>query len=174
MSTQVSVDVDMLEHLPAKTMLRLVEQAQKIKRHSELFRETVKKRPALFRRLEELDIDVRFGVEDGDINMQFCGDGEKFGAVWRELRRAGWEPSCRPEKDTKKSEFYTHWNHQEGLSRFWMHFTSSVCRRVQVGTKTVEQPVYEIQCGSLPELPEEPNKPNLTVVSGDLDDDIPF
>lgn len=170
----VSIDVDMLEHLPAKTMLKLVEQAQKIKRHSEAFQKTIKSRPALFRRLEELDIDIRFNVEDGDMNMLFTGDGEKFGAVWGELRRAGWSPNCRPEKDTKKSEFYTHWNHEDtSLARFWMHFTSSICKRVQIGTKTVEQPIYEIQCASLPDLIESAGVSNV-VAAGGFDDDIPF
>jgi len=163
----------MLEHLPAKTMLKLVEQAQKHKRHSEVFQRTVKSRPALFRRLEELDIDIRFSIEDGDINMNFTGDGEKFGAVWAELRRAGWMPNNRPEKDTKKSEFYTHWNHEdEGLARFWMHFTSAVCKRVQIGTKTVEQPIYEVQCASLPDLLEDAGSNVVAVVEGA--DDIPF
>ena len=63
---------------------------------------------------------------------------------------------------------------EEGLSRFWMQFTSSVCKRVQVGTKTVEQPIYEVQCGALPDLIEEaPAAANLTVVDGGFDD-IPF
>lgn len=168
----VSVDVDMLEHLPAKTMLKLIEQAQKLKRHQEQFQQTVKKRPSLFRRLEEMDIDVRFSMDDGDINLSFTGDGEKFGTVWGELRRAGWSPNQRPEKDSKKSEFYTHWNHGDGLCRFWMHFTSAICKRVQVGTKTIEQPIYEIQCESLPDLIEDSGSTN--VVTTEFSDDIPF
>ena len=166
----VSIDVDMLEHLPAKTMLKLVEQAQKMKRFAERFQQTVKKRPSLFRRLEELDIDLRFGMDDGDINMTFTGDGEKFAAVWGELRRAGWTPNLRPEKGTKKSEFYTHWEHEEGLARFWFHFTSAICKRVQVGTKTVEQPIYEVQCESLPEIEVE-DKP---IAVAEVVDDMPF
>ncbi len=171
MNAQVSIDVDYIDHVPAKTMLKLIEQAQKIKRHSELFHLTVRSRPTLFRRLEEMDIDVRFSTDDGDINLAFTGDGQRLGAVWAALRRAGWTPSLRPEKGTAKSEFYTYWT-QEGLCRFWMHFTSAICRRVQVGVQTVEQPIYEIQCGELPEL--ESGATELVSTTESLADDIPF
>lgn len=35
--------------------------------------------------------------------------------------------------------------HPDGAS-VWLSFSSSVCVRVQVGTRTVEEPIYEIQC----------------------------
>jgi len=163
----VSVDVNMPEHLPAKTMLKLVEQAQKVKRWSALFQESVKKRLSLFRRLEELDIDVTFSMTDGDVNINFTGDGDRLGAVWGELRKAGWEPVSRPEKG--KSTFYTHW-HQDDLCSFWMQFSSSVCRRVKVGSKMVEQDIYEIQCGELPTL----DAPKADLVAVEDANDIPF
>ena len=49
----------------------------------------------------------------------------------------------------------------------------TLCRRVQVGTKMVEQPIYETQCGELPELDADAPKANLAVVEGGFDD-IPF
>jgi hypothetical protein len=42
-----------------------------------------------------------------------------------------------------------------------MSFSSTACRRVQVGVQMVEQPIYEVQCGELPELPTSDNAPAL-------------
>lgn len=170
MSTELVIDIDVLEYLPAKTMLKLVEQSQKVKKYSALFQTTVKQQPALFRRLEELDIDLEFSFREGDINLSFTGDGARLGEVWAELRRSGYAPNCRPKKGD--ATFYTHWL-KEGMATFWMSFSSSVCRRVQVGTQMVEQPIYETQCGKLPELDLETPKPTLTVIEGGADD-IPF
>ena len=150
MNSEVTIiEPETLEYLPAKTLLRLVEQAQKAQKFGALFRLTVKSFPALFRRLEELDIDPSFSLAEGDVNLNFTGDGPKLTEVWKALRAAGYEPNARPSKG--QSTFYTHWN-REGYSTIWMSFDSSVCRRVKVGTKMVEQDIFETQCGELPEL----------------------
>lgn len=159
------IDVEALEYLPAKTLLKLVEQAQKVKKWSALFQLTVKAHPELFRRLEELDIEIRFCLSSGDINMSFTGDGERLKQVWMELRRNGFKPNAHPKKG--ETTFYTHWP-KDGFSQFWMEFSSNVCRRVQIGTKLVETPIYETQCGDLPEI----DAPATAVV--EVDDDIPF
>jgi hypothetical protein len=164
-STDLIIDVDVLEYLPAKTMLKLVEQRQKATKHMTLFQAAVKQHAALFRYLEESDIDVDFSLRDGDINISFTGDGARLGQVWAELRRNGYTPNSRPTKG--QTTFCTFWS-KEDYAKFWMTFTSSVCRRVQVGTTTVEQPIYEVQCGELPEL--EAGTTNL--VEGDSD--VPF
>jgi hypothetical protein len=165
MNTQVDVIApEVLEYLPAKTLLKLVEQAQKVKRWTTEFQLTVRSFPALFRRLEELDIDPIFSLANGDINLAFTGDGIKLSEVWKALRTAGYQPNSRPEKGN--STFYTGWC-QQGYSRIWMSFSSAVCRRVKVGTKMVEQDIYEVQCGELPEI-----EADTTAVA--VDDDIPF
>lgn len=170
MSTELVIDIDELEYLPAKTMLKLVEQSQKVKKYTALFQATVKQLPQLFRRLEEMDIDIGFCLRSGDIDMAFTGDGERLRQVWAELRKNGYTPNCRPKKGD--STFYTHWL-KDGVATFWMNFSSSVCRRVQVGTQTVEQPIYETHCGELPELEAEAAKVNLTLIEGGFDD-VPF
>ena len=148
----VTVDVDMLDDLPAKTMLRMVEQAQAAKQAIASFQKTIKAFSALFRSVETMDIEPRFDLSAGSIDLSFTGTGDKLRAVWVELRRAGYKPNARPEKG--KTQFYTYWE-QEGYARIWMNFSSSVCRRVQVGTKTVETPVYETQCDEIPMLEAE-------------------
>jgi len=151
MNTEVSLDVDFIEGLPAKTMLQLIEKAQATQKNLTRFRETVRLRTSLFRRLEELDIDLTFNAENEYIVMRFTGDGKRLGDVWGELRRAGYTVQSRPEKG--ETEFNAFWR-QEGLAEILMLFSSSVCRRVKVGTRTVVQDVYETQCGELPVLEE--------------------
>lgn len=173
MNAQVTViEPESLEYVPAKTLLRVVEATQNAKKWTALFQSTVNSHLGLFRWLEEQDLDVRFSLSDGDMNLSFTGDGPRLGKVWGELRRAGWAPNTHPKKG--ESNFYTHWT-KAGCATLWMNFTSSVCRRVQVGTQMVEQPIYEVQCGEMPEMIEEGSTPpTLTVIEGDRDDDIPF
>lgn len=180
----VSVDLDMLEQLPAKTLLRLLEQRQATAKNFALISSTVQELSPLFRFLEEQDIDARFDLTGGWIDVQFTGDGQRLGRVWGELRRTGYKTEHRPKKgDTTVS---TYWS-REGYARIWMMFSSSVCKRVQVGTETKEVPVYQTVCDELPgieqlesELPalSAPTSPAIAVEeppgAAVADDNIPF
>lgn len=160
----VSIDVDMLDQVPAKTMLQLMEKQQRAKKFLDLFHSTLRQFTPLFRQLEHLDIDLRFNMDDGDIHLSFTGNGERLKTVWAELRRNGYEPAFRPKKG--ENNFSTFFE-QEECSRIWFSFSSTVCKRVQVGTRTVEQPIYETRCDELPEL-EGPSQ-EVSVV-----DEVPF
>lgn len=172
MNAQVTViEPESLEYVPAKTLLRVVEAAQNAKKWSAQFQATVNAHIALFRWLEVQDLDVRFSLTDGEMNLSFTGDGPRLGQVWGELRRNGFRPDAHPQKG--QSEFCTRW-HKEDYSVFWMRFCSSVCRQVQVGTRTVEMPIYETHCGEMPSMIEKTAAaPALTVIDGG-DNDIPF
>lgn len=96
--------------------------------------------------LSLLGIEPRF---NGDLDVCFTGDKEKFTAAMRILRVAGFTPSNpnRPKKgDTGWHSFF---NKPDCTVQILLNFTSSVCKRVKVGTKTVEQDVYEVQCGDI-------------------------
>lgn len=166
MNAQLTViEPEALEYLPAKTLLRLIERSQAASKNAKAFQQTVKEVPELFRAFEESDLDVGFCLDNSWINLSFTGDGDKLTAVWRVLRRHGFNTSERPKKgDTTFNAFWR----REGQVDIFMMFSSSMCRRVQVGTKTVEVPVYETQCGELPEI--EP--PTSAVV--EVEDDLPF
>lgn len=167
MNTEViDVEVEVLEFLPAKTMLKLVEHSQKVTKALKEFKVTLNQVGTLFRSLEELDIDLQFNPDGGYIAFCFTGDGARLAAVWKELRRHGYKSDSHPQKGD--TTVYAFWR-REGYATLFMNFSSSMCKRVQVGTKTVEQPIYETQCGELPELEGETAATNLTVV-----DDIPF
>lgn len=79
-----------------------------------------------------------------------------------DLRRSGFVPDARPK--VKDTSFQTHFRQTDGAT-VWLSFSSSVCKRVQVGTRTVEEPIYEVQC-------EEPTP--VPVTSGDPDAEMLF
>lgn len=65
------------------------------------------------------------------------------------LRSHKFIPDERPKENDVS--WYTLWRRNEGDGPeilIWFSFSSSQCRRVQVGTKTVEQPIYEVECSS--------------------------
>lgn len=56
--------------------------------------------------------------------------------------RLGFKPDYEP-KDGET--YYSGWM-RNGVERFWFSFTNNACERVKVGTKWVEQDVYETRC----------------------------
>lgn len=167
MNAQVTtIEPEALDYLPAKTLLRLIERQQKAAKNSKEFKAVIAAFPELFRALEDLDIEPGFNLDGDYIHLAFAGDGPKLAVVWKLLRHHGFKNSCHPKKGD--TTFYAFWE-QEGYAKFFMNFTSSVCRRVQVGTQMVETPIYETHCGELaPEL----EAPSRAVVA--TDNDLPF
>lgn len=149
----VTIDVDMLASLPTKTLLSLLEKRKVVKRFFDQSMRALQQHTSLFLTLEEMNIDVGFDPDYQLISVRFTGDGSKLGKVWGELRRHGWNCDARPKKGD--TEFHG-WFSQEGEVKISVSFTSSLCRRVQVGTKTVEQPIYETICGDVLHEIDEP------------------
>lgn len=169
MNAEVTIiEPETLEYLPAKTLLRLVEKSQESAKNAKQFRLTVSSFPALFRTFEELDLTVNFGLDSSYIQLSFAGDGESLKTVWGHLRRAGFNTHTRPNKGD--TTFYAFWK-QDGHADIFMMFSSTMCRRVQVGTEMKEVPIYETQCGELPEIEAE-DKPVAVVEA--YADDMPF
>lgn len=94
----------------------------------------------------------RVGVEPAlsgnDINVQFSGDKAKLAAVMRILRTSGFTFTANRPKQGD-SDWHCYFHHPDSAVPVWLYFTSSVCRRVQVGTKMVETPIYETKCGDI-------------------------
>lgn len=169
MNAQVTIiEPEQLEYLPAATLLRLVERHQKATKKFKEFKAAIGAFPELFRGFEGLDIEPSFGLDNDYISLNFAGDGPKLSAVWKLLRRHGYNTGCRPKKGD--TTFYAFWT-QEGHAQFFMNFTSTMCKRVQVGTQMVEQPIYETQCGDMT-AGLEIEAPKTSVV--EVDDDLPF
>lgn len=173
MNAQVTViEPEELEYTPATTMLRLALKYQEAGKHYKSFKQTVSELSELFRGLESLDIECGFNVDNDYITMSFAGDGPKLTLVWRLLRLHGYNTTDRPKKGD--TSFYAFWR-QEGRAAIFMNFSSTMCRRIQVGTKMVETPVYETQCGDLPTADLEIEAPKTAVATVvEADDEIPF
>lgn len=118
----------------------------------------------------------RMGIEpqmqDDYITVCATGDKSKLEQAFRVLRGADFSFTAeRPKKGD--SQWYAFFTHPDSETKIFFQFTSSVCKRVKVGTKMVEQDVFETQCGDItvdaPEALEAP--PVLHLVTAD---DVPF
>lgn len=168
-AAEVSVDVDMLAELPAKSMLKLIEAKQNVDQFFGQVAAAMKDCAPLFRFFETHDIDMRLDADYCSIGLSFSGTGDRFAEVWAELRRHSFEPNYRPKKgDIEYNGHFT----RPGYAKIHLYFTSTQCKRVKVGTKTVEQDVYETQCGD--PLPEVEAAPALPAPSEPETDLIPF
>jgi len=98
------------------------------------------------------------------ISVNMTGDKDALGSAFRILRGAGFKFSgARPQ--TGQTEWYTFFSTSDCPVKIWFSFTSSVCRRVKVGTKMVEQDIYEVQCGDLSDVTiETPVLPSINAV----------
>ena len=98
----------------------------------------------LVRRFKGLEIEPSFNGRD--INLPFSGDKAKLTSVIRILRTNGFDTDAEAPKANSNywSAYFT--NSEDPRIQFWISFSSTVCRMVKVGTKMVEQDVYEVQC----------------------------
>lgn len=85
-------------------------------------------------------------VEDGWISFNLVGDKHLLNAAFGLMRRHGYEPYNRPEKNS--STYSTHFKKENVDGLVFFSFSSTQCRRVKTGTRTrtVEEDVYEIVC----------------------------
>jgi hypothetical protein len=83
---------------------------------------------------------------DSYLSINFTGDAKALADVVRALRNSGWDTKSDKPKpgDTSWQAYYTK---EDCKVDVFLWFSSSVCRKVKVGTKLVEQDVYEVQCG---------------------------
>lgn len=88
---------------------------------------------------------LRCNVDVNCIDIAITGDYAVLKAIFHAFRTLGYEPSDRP-KEEKMSSFSTYFEGPDHECRFWLNFSSTLCKRVKIGTKMVEQPVYETVC----------------------------
>ena len=153
-----SVDIDLAEQA-----LRLAKLRQRWASCREIFAPVI----SAFQR-----IGVEPQMRDEYVTVCATGDKSKLENAFRILRGAGFSFSAeRPKKGD--SQWYAFFSHPDSETKIFFQFTSSVCKRVKVGTKMVEQDVFETQCGDItvdaPEALSAP--PTLHLVTAD---DVPF
>lgn len=160
-----SMDLGFIERELVKEALALAERRETWKMHRSVLAPIVNA-------LRKLGADVSF---PNSLDVRLVGDAGVLAKAVRILRTSGYSfPSAsRPKKgDTTWSQFFTR---SECAVNIWFNFSSSICRRVQTGTKMVEQPVFETVCDSI-ELPpaDELAAKVIELQSTSVDDDIPF
>jgi hypothetical protein len=137
-----SMDLGFIERQLVKEALALAERRETWKMHKAVLSPIVNA-------LRKLGACISF---PDSLDVTLIGDAAVLAKAVRILRTSGYSfPSAsRPKKgDTTWVQFFTR---SECSVRIWFNFSSSVCRRVQTGTKMVEQPVFETVCDSI-ELP---------------------
>lgn len=94
--------------------------------------------------LSKLELEPR--LDATDVNYYFTGDKSKLLAVMRVVRSSGF--NTNQERPKKGDSSWTARFTKEGCGLgLYLSFSSSVCRQVQIGTKTIQVPVYETVCG---------------------------
>ncbi len=150
MNTQIDTMMDdPIEISLAEQSLALAKQRQQWNAIKDFYR-------PIINALQRLGIDVRL---TNAIDVTFAGDAHKLASVVRILRTSGFSTEAAKPKQGDTS-WYAYYTHPDCGVMVWLYFTSSVCRRVKVGTKMVEQDVFETQCGDI--SIDEP--PALTIV----------
>lgn len=156
---QVSLDVDMIDKA-SEASIAFASTVKETQKGLAKLAKTLSLMEVAFKRLEALDVTVRVSPGDWAFNITFTGDTSRFAEVWRLLRSQGYTPDTRPVTKVKSSSFNTYW-HKPDYASIWFSFSSSVCKRVQVGVETKEVPVYEVQCESLPDMLIDEEAPRL-------------
>jgi len=79
--------------------------------------------------------------------LSCSGNSEFLLNVLNRIKDAGYHP--HPENKVS-DELQTEWTGRfsAGGTPVILQFVSTVCKKVQVGTRTVEEPIYEIRCDS--------------------------
>lgn len=86
----------------------------------------------------------RASFDYASVDLGITGDYSVLKAVFAAFRKLGYEPGERPEK--AEATFSTYFEHPAKEVRFWLSFSSTLCKRVKVGTKTQEVDIYEVVC----------------------------
>ncbi len=83
-------------------------------------------------------------VDSTSYNINITGPRADLDVMFGILRRHGLQPNGRPEE---KTQYYsTFWKFDDTSDFLFVSFSSTSCRRVQVGTKMEEVPVYDTVC----------------------------
>lgn len=84
------------------------------------------------------------GVDSSSYNISITGPRADLDVMFGILRRLGLQPTSRPQEKTQY--FSTYWTFEDTTDYIFVMFSSTSCKRVQVGTKMEEVPVYDTVC----------------------------
>lgn len=90
-------------------------------------------------------ISVSIDTSSTSLDISYAGDKLVMQGIFKAFRKLGYTSTSRP-KDSE-SQFTCYWEHKDSDMRIWLRFSSTVCKRVKIGTKMQEVDVYETRCG---------------------------
>lgn len=120
------------------------------------------------------------GSDWGGLFIYLTGTVKQLADVWNDLRNLGYKTDyseIKTEDAHERKVIFTKTVEGIIVATATIHFSSSVCKRVQVGTELREVPVYEIKCDEPePEVKEEamPGEVPPRKTDGHTEDPIPF
>lgn len=94
--------------------------------------------------LEEEVTVIGCSMDSNSIDLNISGDFAVLKAIFRAFRKAGWIIEDAPKK--AEPSFHTFIKRPDSELKWWLSFSSTICKRVQIGTEMKEVPVYEVQC----------------------------
>ena len=90
---------------------------------------------------------VTANCDSYNVSIRVAGGPNELKEIFRAFRKLGYEPSDRPGIQPEAS-FGTYFRKDpsDDTPEFYLSFSSTICKRVKVGTKMVEQAIYETVC----------------------------
>ena len=110
-----------------------------LENHGKLFQDLIDKMPE--------DTITRVNVDSVSLDISLAGDKHEFAMIVRALRTSGFVLDNAMPKAGDAS--WCAWARHPDGAVMVCFFSSRVCRRVKVGTKMVEQDVYETVCDEI-------------------------
>ena len=130
--------------------MKIIQQANKYarsraRRINQTIKRDSKRVTAICKALQKAGVNVvDVSVDSSAYNISITGPRADLDVMFGILRRHGLQPNDRPKEAT---QYYNTWWTFEGSADYvFVMFSSTSCKRVQVGTKTEEVPVYETVC----------------------------
>jgi hypothetical protein len=82
------------------------------------------------------------------INIGVAGGPDALHETFKALRACGFELLNKEDRPKEKQSSWSGYFHLPNIPgcKIWLTFSSTKCRRVQIGTRTVEEPIYDTVC----------------------------
>ena len=130
--------------------MKIIQQANKYGRNrarriNQTIKRDSKRVTTICRALQKAGVNVTdVGVDSSSYNISITGPRADLDVMFGILRRLGLQPTSRPQEKTQY--FSTYWTFEDTTDYIFVMFSSTSCKRVQVGTKMEEVPVYDTVC----------------------------
>jgi hypothetical protein len=132
--------------------MKIIQQANRaardnVKKINELIKRDTKRVSEVIKTLQRAGININHVyLDSSSYNVSVTGTRTDLDIMFGVLRRAGLIPRSRPAE--KQTDYCAFWNWSDDVvdGYLWVSFSSTTCKRVQVGTRMEEVPVYETVC----------------------------